>query len=128
MLGDQYASVVVCPHPGIRSVAPRSKQQFKGGPMTKRFVVILITALIAVFAMAQSMPTATLIGKVSADAAAVPGVTVTVISPNLQGTRSTETTQTGDYILPLLPPGNYTVRSEEHTSELQSQSNLVCRL
>src|SRR2546427_9366567 len=25
-------------------------------------------------------------------------------------------------------PGGQTVRSEEHTSELQSQSNLVCRL
>src|SRR5688572_32282204 len=25
-------------------------------------------------------------------------------------------------------PGRYAVRSEEHTSELQSQSNLVCRL
>src|SRR2546430_3977162 len=25
-------------------------------------------------------------------------------------------------------PNNYTERSEEHTSELQSQSNLVCRL
>src|SRR2546430_7028274 len=25
-------------------------------------------------------------------------------------------------------PTSYTVRSEEHTSELQSQSNLVCRL
>src|SRR2546427_5924801 len=26
------------------------------------------------------------------------------------------------------PPGRLIVRSEEHTSELQSQSNLVCRL
>src|SRR2546430_3523482 len=26
------------------------------------------------------------------------------------------------------PPANTRVRSEEHTSELQSQSNLVCRL
>src|SRR2546430_9332281 len=26
------------------------------------------------------------------------------------------------------PPPRYTIRSEEHTSELQSQSNLVCRL
>src|SRR2546430_13364831 len=29
---------------------------------------------------------------------------------------------------PLLLVGNGTNRSEEHTSELQSQSNLVCRL
>src|SRR2546430_3342446 len=29
---------------------------------------------------------------------------------------------------PETKPGTYTLRSEEHTSELQSQSNLVCRL
>src|SRR2546427_1023109 len=28
----------------------------------------------------------------------------------------------------LIRPGNPPIRSEEHTSELQSQSNLVCRL
>src|SRR2546430_9508431 len=28
----------------------------------------------------------------------------------------------------LHPAGDHTLRSEEHTSELQSQSNLVCRL
>src|SRR5688572_31047066 len=28
----------------------------------------------------------------------------------------------------LLAPGRFSARSEEHTSELQSQSNLVCRL
>src|SRR5256886_13389286 len=29
---------------------------------------------------------------------------------------------------PVLPPSRMARRSEEHTSELQSQSNLVCRL
>src|SRR2546427_4902208 len=29
---------------------------------------------------------------------------------------------------PVAPGGNAAARSEEHTSELQSQSNLVCRL
>ena len=80
--------------------------------MTKRFVVFLIVALIAGFAMAQSIPTATLIGRVTADGGPVPGVTITVSSPNLQGSRSTETTQTGEYLMALLPPGNYTVKFE----------------
>src|SRR2546427_4893246 len=31
-------------------------------------------------------------------------------------------------ILPLMTPFSMSWRSEEHTSELQSQSNLVCRL
>src|SRR5256886_16836444 len=34
----------------------------------------------------------------------------------------------GSASLVMLPSDNLKVRSEEHTSELQSQSNLVCRL
>src|SRR5438046_3011380 len=36
----------------------------------------------------------------------------------------------GRYVIPDLPTANYSVwvRSEEHTSELQSLTNLVCRL
>src|SRR2546427_4509838 len=30
--------------------------------------------------------------------------------------------------VPARPPSAFSTRSEEHTSELQSQSNLVCRL
>src|SRR2546430_13548590 len=47
--------------------------------------------------------------------------------------RTTETTWTGAR-RPCLTrtsrgcPSKYSMRSEEHTSELQSQSNLVCRL
>src|SRR2546430_12885508 len=35
---------------------------------------------------------------------------------------------TGIIIRVKMPPGDSARRSEEHTSELQSQSNLVCRL
>src|SRR5256886_4311036 len=34
----------------------------------------------------------------------------------------------GLWVVPSLPPRARDDRSEEHTSELQSQSNLVCRL
>jgi hypothetical protein len=40
---------------------------------------------------------------------AVPGVTVNVEGPNLQGIHSVVTSENGDYILPQLPPGTYTV-------------------
>ena len=61
---------------------------------------------------AQSLPSATLTGKVTADGATIPGVTVTVRSPQLQGSRITQTSGAGDYIIPLLPPGSYTVTFE----------------
>src|SRR5438270_5288604 len=34
----------------------------------------------------------------------------------------------GEIAVPILSMGRHRDRSEEHTSELQSQSNLVCRL
>jgi hypothetical protein len=74
------------------------------------FSVVGVLLSCAVFA--QSIPTATITGKVTTDGAGLPGVTVTVSSPNLQGTRSTVTSEAGDYIIPLLPPGNYTVKFE----------------
>ena len=79
----------------------------------RRFSVpILVLLFVAGSVFAQSIPTATLSGKVTADGAALPGVTVSVASPQLQGTRTTETTGAGDYILPLLPAGNYTITYE----------------
>jgi len=80
--------------------------------MTKRFVVFLVVSAVAAGVIAQSIPTATLVGRVTADGASLPGVSVTVTSPSLQGMRSTVTTQTGDYLIALLPPGEYTAKFE----------------
>ncbi|HEX2164472.1 MAG TPA: TonB-dependent receptor [Thermoanaerobaculia bacterium] len=46
------------------------------------------------------------------DGAALPGVTVTATSPNLQGSRVAVTGQNGTYKLAFLPPGEYTVTYE----------------
>jgi len=62
---------------------------------------------------AQGNPTGTLSGQVLDPAGlALPGVTVTVSSPALQGTRSAVTSPHGDYIIPFLPAGEYTVSFE----------------
>src|SRR5262245_51532670 len=66
----------------------------------------------ATSAYAQST-TGTISGRVvDAQGLPIPGVTVTVMSPNLQGTRETVTSGNGDYILTLLPSGVYTVTFE----------------
>src|SRR2546427_1181937 len=50
------------------------------------------------------------------------------ISPSQLPSRSPAWKSTFRHIGASRRRGNYLVRSEEHTSELQSQSNLVCRL
>src|SRR5437870_2980691 len=81
--------------------------------MTKPAVVSLFLVLLVVsVAFAQSVPLSTLQGKVTADGAGLPGVSVTVASPNLQGMRTVVTTAAGDYLLPFLPPGDYKVTFE----------------
>ena len=60
--------------------------------------------------LAQGTPTGTLSGQVMDPAGlALPGVTVTVRSAVLQGERTTVTSANGDFIVPFLPPGDYTV-------------------
>jgi len=72
-------------------------------------LAFLLTALPAV----AQLPTGTVSGKVtSAEGEALPGVTVTVSSPSLQGTRTAVTSESGEYNIPLLPPGEYEVSFE----------------
>jgi outer membrane receptor protein involved in Fe transport len=74
----------------------------------RRILALLVLSLwCAGAAFAQGVPQATLSGRVLNDGQGLPGVAVTVKSPALQGVRSTVTSTNGDYVLPLLPPGDY---------------------
>jgi len=69
-----------------------------------------VALLIAVSAVAQVGSTfSSLMGTVTSDGNPLPGVTVTISSPALQGTRSAITGEGGGYTFPALPPGNYSV-------------------
>ncbi|HVT61763.1 MAG TPA: TonB-dependent receptor [Thermoanaerobaculia bacterium] len=57
--------------------------------------------------LGQGIPTGNLAGKVTSDKKPLPGVTVSVSSPSLQGSRTVVTNAGGDYNVPLLPPGDY---------------------
>jgi len=70
---------------------------------------LVLGLVLAGNAWAQGLPTATLSGKVINEGQGLPGVSVAVKSPNLQGTRSTVTSGNGDYTFVALPPGNYAV-------------------
>jgi hypothetical protein len=71
---------------------------------------LTVSLLLVATAAGQAIPTGTLTGTVTDGTAPLPGVTVTVTSPNQQGTRVAYSTVTGQYILPMLPPGPYVVR------------------
>jgi hypothetical protein len=73
---------------------------------------LAIALLWALPAFTQGNPTGKLSGRVSSGSEPLPGVTVTVTSPSLQGTRSTVTSANGDYLFPSLPAGEYSVTFE----------------
>lgn len=90
-------------------------------------LVFLAVLLIAGSAFAQATTTGAVSGSVTtADGSAIPGVTVTVSSPVLQGTRTAYTGENGDYLLRGLPPGKYMVEftmegmaTSKHTAEIE---------
>src|SRR5437764_4437525 len=103
--------------------------------MTKfsRFTLLsLAIALLLVpsFGFAQtSSTTGAIIGTITDTSGGVlPGVTATVTSPQLQGSRTATTDTKGEYVLPLLPPGTY--KAEYSLSGLKSvvQQNIVVNL
>jgi outer membrane receptor protein involved in Fe transport len=81
-----------------------------------RRVLAIIPALLLLLsasAFAQGEQSGALRGRVaSADGLALPGVTITVESPSLQGLRSAVSDVNGVYSIPGLPPGDYVVRFE----------------
>ncbi|HEY0141245.1 MAG TPA: TonB-dependent receptor [Thermoanaerobaculia bacterium] len=84
-------------------------------------VLIAVLTLIVPMAFAQtSRTTGAITGTVTdTTGAPLPGVTVTITSPNLQGSRTEVTDANGQYTIPSLPPGNY--RAEYTLSGVQSQ-------
>ncbi len=72
-------------------------------------------------AFGQGNPNSKLSGRVTSGNDALPGVKVTVSSPNLQGTKSATTSNSGDYLFPSLPPGDYTVTFEREGMATEKQ-------
>ena len=77
-----------------------------------RLWAVFVLALCAPGMLLAQGVNGTLIGTVTQDGAPVPGVSVTVASSALQGTRSAVTNESGAYYLGGLPAGEYTVKFE----------------
>ncbi|HEV8661002.1 MAG TPA: carboxypeptidase regulatory-like domain-containing protein, partial [Thermoanaerobaculia bacterium] len=76
-----------------------------------RFGLFVLVILSAVSLFGQTT-TGSLMGTVTSQGNPVPGVMVTISSPDLQGTRSTVSGEAGGYRFAALPPGDYTVMFE----------------
>jgi hypothetical protein len=82
-----------------------------GGP--KRWFCGLLTLLLLVAPVAAQDNSGTINGRVTDSTGAfIPGVTVSLTSPAIQGARSVVTDETGTYRFNLLPPGTYAVNYE----------------
>ena len=78
-------------------------------------VSLALLYALAASAHAQSVTATTgaINGKVTdATGAILPGVTVTISSPAMQGVRTTVTNEEGAYRFPAVPPGDYTIKYE----------------
>ena len=94
--------------------------------MRWRALILAMTVVVACAtgAFAQGNPTGGIRGEVhDPDGLPLPGVTVSATSPALQGTRTAVTSANGDFIIPFLPPGNYTVTFE--LQNFRSQTEVV---
>jgi len=85
--------------------------------------ITLLALLVAVSAIGQT--TAQIAGTVTTEGAPLPGVTVTITSPNMQGARTTTTADTGGYTFQGIPPGEYTVKFELSGMSPVTQSTKV---
>ncbi|MGH9144417.1 MAG: carboxypeptidase-like regulatory domain-containing protein, partial [Vicinamibacterales bacterium] len=67
----------------------------------------------AAFAQSVGATNGAINGKVTdASAGVMPGVTVTIASPSMQGTRTAVTNEEGFYRFPAIPPGEYKITYE----------------
>ena len=79
----------------------------------KLLSILAIILLLAPIAFSQSKETGAIRGIVTDEQGApLPGVNVTLMSPNLMGGRSFVTDAKGEFRFPALPPGDYKVKAE----------------
>src|SRR5215471_15762097 len=80
--------------------------------MRRLLVFSLLLLAFVPFALGQGSQSGSLTGTVTAGGTPMPGVTVTIESPALQGKRTQSTGAHGDYVFKFLPPGDYSVTFE----------------
>jgi hypothetical protein len=88
-------------------------------------LLLSLSILVAVGAFAQTATSGAIEGKITdRGGAALPGVTVEIRSPNLQGTQTAVSDGSGRFRFGLLPPGTYSLTATLSGFSTVRQSNL----
>jgi hypothetical protein len=89
-------------------------------------VGIVLALAIATTSFAQGLQTGIISGTITTgDGLSLPGATVTVTSPALQGSRTTVTDVNGNYVVRGLPPGDYSVLIELTGMTARTEQTIV---
>ncbi|MEA2328424.1 MAG: hypothetical protein QOE68_3383, partial [Thermoanaerobaculia bacterium] len=80
--------------------------------LNRFFAVFAAVLLIGAFSVSAQVINANLTGTITMDKNPLPGVSVTISSPNMQGTRTTTTDVNGNYNFAAIPAGTYKVQIE----------------
>ena len=85
----------------------------------------LLAAVFLVGTGAFAQTTSSLTGRATMDGNPLPGVTVTISSPRMQGSRTAVTDVNGNYNFTSIPPGEYTVRFEMESMQPVTRTSHV---
>ena len=98
--------------------------------MLRRTLSLLSFLLLMGFCTGTWAQSSTIIGTVisAQSRQPVPDVVVTATSPNLQGEQTVVTDAQGNYRIPQLPPGIYTLRFEADAFRPYARSDIQLRL
>ena len=87
----------------------------------RRFILFCSALMLVSASLAAQPTTGRLTGNTTLDGAPLPGVTVTIQSPSLQGTRVAYSDSNGNFNFGALPPGRYTVTFEMESMQTVSR-------
>src|SRR6476661_2736347 len=94
--------------------------------MVRTWLLCAAALLASAAGAAAQTTTGTISGHVvDTQGLALPGVAVSAESPNLQGIRTVTTSENGDYVFTLIPPGQYTITFELSGFERQQRTVTV---
>ena len=95
----------------------------------QKTILIFLALLFLLASQVQAIETGEIQGKVQDEkGAGLPGVEITAKSPRLQGLRTVLSTKNGDFHIPLLPVGDYTLTFKLEGFNTVVHENVIVRL